>query len=41
LIAATALANDLTVVTRNIRDFEGSGVTTINPWDAAAEFATE
>jgi toxin FitB len=41
LIAATALANDLTVVTRNTRDFEGSSVTTINPWDAAAEFATE
>jgi predicted nucleic acid-binding protein len=36
LIAATALANDLTVVTRNTRDFEGGGVTTINPWEAAA-----
>jgi predicted nucleic acid-binding protein len=32
LIAATALAYDLTVVTRNTRDFEGVGVITINPW---------
>jgi predicted nucleic acid-binding protein len=34
LIAATALAYDLTIVTRNSRDFDGIGVTTINPWDA-------
>lgn len=32
LIAATALAYDLTIVTRNTRDFEGSGATIINPW---------
>lgn len=31
-IAATALVHRLTVVTRNIRDFEGSGATLINPW---------
>jgi predicted nucleic acid-binding protein len=35
LIAATALAYDLTIVTRNTRDFEGIGVTIINPWEAA------
>ena len=35
LIAATALAHDLTLVTRNERDFEGTGVTIINPWQAA------
>ena len=34
LIAATALAYDLTIVTRNTRDFEGVGAT-INPWEAA------
>jgi predicted nucleic acid-binding protein len=35
LIAATSLAYDLTIVTRNVRDFEGTGVATINPWEAA------
>jgi predicted nucleic acid-binding protein len=34
LIAATALAYDLTIVTRNTRDFESIGVTIINPWEA-------
>lgn len=32
LIAATALEHDLTVVTRNIRDFDGWGVSLIDPW---------
>ena len=32
LIAATALEHDLTVVTRNVRDFEGLGVELFNPW---------
>jgi len=32
LIAATALVHGLTVVTRNVRDFEGTGVIIINPW---------
>jgi predicted nucleic acid-binding protein len=31
-IAATALAHSLIVVTRNTRDFEASGVATLNPW---------
>ena len=35
LIAATALAYDLTIVTRNTKDFEGIGASTLNPWDAA------
>ncbi len=34
LIAATALAYDLTIVTRNTRDFEGIGATIFNPWEA-------
>jgi predicted nucleic acid-binding protein len=34
LIAATALAYELTIVTRNTRDFEGIGATIINPWEA-------
>ena len=32
LIAATALEHDLTVVTRNVRDFDGLGVSVFNPW---------
>jgi toxin FitB len=33
LIAATALSNGLTVVTRNREDFEKAGVRVINPFD--------
>lgn len=32
LIAATALHNDLSIVTRNERDFQGTGVHVVNPW---------
>lgn len=32
-IAATALEHGLTLVTRNVRDFEGIGLTVLNPWD--------
>lgn len=32
LIAATALAHDLTLVTRNVRDVAATGVNVINPW---------
>ncbi|EGE56997.1 UNVERIFIED_ORG: hypothetical protein GGI63_000487 [Rhizobium esperanzae] len=32
LIAATALVLGLTVVTRNIRNFEGAGVVVLDPW---------
>jgi predicted nucleic acid-binding protein len=32
LIAATGIAHDLTVVTRNITDMEQSGVKLLNPW---------
>lgn len=32
LIAATALVHGLKVVTRNVRDFEGTGVVAIDPW---------
>ncbi|HWE85091.1 MAG TPA: type II toxin-antitoxin system VapC family toxin [Terracidiphilus sp.] len=33
LIAATALVHGMTVVTRNVRDFEPMGVTVLNPWE--------
>ena len=32
LIAATALVHDFTVVTRNVADFEPTGVRIMNPW---------
>lgn len=32
LIAATALVHGMTVVTRNVVDFEPTGVSIINPW---------
>ena len=32
LIAATALAHGLHLLTRNLRDFEGSGVEATDPW---------
>ena len=35
LIVATALHHELTIVTRNVKDFAGLGVTILNPWDAA------
>ena len=33
LLAATAIHNDLTMVTRNTADFEGMPVKLLNPWD--------
>lgn len=36
LIAATALVHGMTLVTRNVADFEATGVAVINPWDKAA-----
>jgi len=33
LLAATALQHDLTLVTRNTRDFAGLAVQLINPWE--------
>ena len=34
LIAATVLEHDLTVVTRNVKDFARLGAMVFNPWDA-------
>jgi predicted nucleic acid-binding protein len=34
LIAATAIVHGMTVVTRNVSDFESTGVPIINPWQA-------
>jgi toxin FitB len=33
-LAATALAHNQTLVTRNIKDFEALGLPLLNPWDA-------
>ncbi|POR52460.1 type II toxin-antitoxin system VapC family toxin [Bosea psychrotolerans] len=35
LIAATAMVHDLILVTRNVADFDDTGVSVINPWDLA------
>jgi predicted nucleic acid-binding protein len=34
MIAATASVHNLTVVTRNVRDFEGLGARTLDPFKA-------
>ena len=34
LIAGTALLHGMTLVTRNVSDFEGTGVLILNPWNA-------
>ena len=36
LLAATALRHDLTLVTRNTKDFADLGVPIVNPWDKTA-----
>lgn len=33
IIAATALEHDLKLVTRNVKDFAGMGITILNPWE--------
>ncbi|MBV1703128.1 MAG: type II toxin-antitoxin system VapC family toxin [Hyphomicrobiales bacterium] len=33
LIAATAIVHDLIIVTRNVRDFDDTRASVINPWD--------
>jgi predicted nucleic acid-binding protein len=34
LIAATALVHGMTIVTRNVADFQSSGASILNPWEA-------
>ena len=33
LIAATAILHGMSVMTRNVKDFEGTGAMLINPWE--------
>jgi len=35
-IGATALVRGLSIVTRNVRDFQGMGIEIINPWEATS-----
>ncbi|MFG1240281.1 type II toxin-antitoxin system VapC family toxin [Xanthobacter autotrophicus DSM 597] len=35
LIAATAIVHDLILVTHNVADFEDTGASVINPWEAS------
>jgi predicted nucleic acid-binding protein len=35
-IAATALVHGMTIVTRNVADFESTGATVLNPWQESA-----
>lgn len=37
MIAATALVHSLIVATRNVADFEGTGVSLLNPWTTTAD----
>jgi len=32
VIAATCRANDARLATRNVRDFDGTGLTVVDPW---------
>ena len=34
LIGGMALAHGATLITRNVRDFDGYGLTLINPWES-------
>jgi predicted nucleic acid-binding protein len=36
LIAATAIVHDLILVTRNVAEFDDTGASVINPWEAGA-----
>jgi toxin FitB len=38
MIAATAITRNLTVVTRNVRDFDVFGVEVLNPFETARQF---
>lgn len=35
LIAATALEHGLVLATRNVKDFDGLGISILNPWESA------
>ena len=37
MIAAICRQHDLTLATRNVRDFEETGITVVNPWGSATD----
>ena len=41
LIAATAIVHELTLVTRNVKDFEDTGVKLVDPWQPQGRFGAE
>lgn len=40
-IAATALVHGAVLATRNVKDFDGLGISLVNPWDPAAPPQTD
>jgi toxin FitB len=40
-LAATALHHQITLVTRNVKDFEGLGADILNPWEQAPDISAD
>jgi toxin FitB len=41
LVAATALEHNLTLLRRNVKDFDQLGVPLLNPWDSASGYSID
>jgi toxin FitB len=40
-LAATALHHQITLVTRNVKDFEGLGADIFNPWERSPDISAD